>query len=234
MCAGGAHVCTIRKQATTMSTTTDFVQAHMAPHGVAVLAQAVAMRDPDLICTQPTSTTTHSYIVLHCSCNGPFCFKVATWNAISKALKSGRDPRACPAHDGQCSTHSRHVAAFYAHVLNTGYRGPIIWDWHDLPGFPSMHFDATLFVMEQMGMPRARRFEIDGRGHFLDALGSGRLPADKQKDTVMINLCEAFGVSCLRCHFMDTNMWSHEVSRQLQHCRPGVHYTPSYIEHETT
>ena len=160
----------------------NFIGNHQLPRKTIFMIASVSLK------CQPFWKPGHgihkgSVIAFRCSCKHPGCVKVSGAAALRATLKRGFDPAQCPAHDTQCSTYSSHVAEFYHTLVSLGYNYTIVWDWHDVPQYSHMHFDATILIPSALtpGSAIAKRFEIDSRYHFPSG-GCTRLRTDKAKD----------------------------------------------------
>ena len=174
-----------------------------------------------------TSIQCRTMVALRCTCQRPACVKVASAASIQKALAKGRDPRLCPAHDEECPTYSRHMLPLYQIVTSLPGDNLIVYDWQDLPGHPSMHFDATVLMTDGQpwGTTHAKRFEIDSKFH-LARPGGTRPATDVRKDLGMT----ASGAHCLRLHCLDLPAWAGCVTAHLRCFGGDTSYTRTYRE----
>lgn len=160
-----------------------------------------------------------------CSCGHATCFKVLNVESVQRGLQRGSsDPLACPAspaHRHVCHTYSPLIVSF-RNIVQTLWPGiAVVWDWVDIPGLPSFHFDATLLWPGQVLAPA--RFEIDGKRHFRQQFTARRLQ-DEQKDAVVGQL----GVSMLRLHELDYAHWSAKIAQFVAEQNGTVRWTPAY------
>ncbi len=162
---------------------------------------------------------------MHCSCKNSRCVKVIAFDTARNALQRKSDPLVCPAHQKDCHTWSELIVIFYTIVEDSSYKGIIVWDHHDIPGHPRMHFDATLFVESKLvaGVVVGKRFEIDGKSH-LSKYGGTRLPQDIIKDKAM----NALGADTLRLHQKDIGGWGDCIANHLVMHKRSTSYTNFY------
>jgi hypothetical protein len=165
----------------------------------------------------------HSRVLARASCGERQCYRVVTVSAIRQAFSQQRDALLCPAHQNEYANYSQHVTIFFNMLQQMGYQGVVVWDWHDVPEHPHMHWDVTIFLQ---GI--AHRFEIDGPVHELR--NGNRPPEDIAKDSVVK---ENPNHSLLRLSFHDNNAWYLKtllyLQGRLQNIYNGVWATPWYL-----
>jgi len=96
-----------------------------------------------------------------CECGFASCYKVMRLRTVQKP--SPRSRFQCPAHQTECSKHSKYVKQFVEEVLKIDSSAVIIWDWCCVPGSTHMSIDASVVHGQ-----RCTNFEIDGPQHFKD------------------------------------------------------------------
>lgn len=160
-----------------------------------------------------------------CSCAHGTCFKVLKGDSVQRGLRRGNtDPLACPAcsvHKDVCHTYSPLVEKFHEIVQGMWPGVAVVWDWVDIPGLPSYHFDATLVWPANVWPPA--RFEVDGKRHFKQAYSMRRVQ-DVQKDVVVSQL----GVSMLRLHELDLAEWQAKIAVFVANLNGTVRWTPAF------
>lgn len=168
------------------------------------------------------NTVDSTRLLLRASCGCKQCYRVVTIGAVRRSFARNGDPLKCPAHQMNYSNYSQYVTLFFEQLQYMGYAGVAVWDWHDVPAEPHMHWDCTLFLGGC-----AHRFEIDGPVH---ELRDGDRPlVDERKDAVVKNVPN---LSLLRLSFHDRNAWAWKVlmyiAGRLQHFYNGVWATAWY------
>lgn len=164
----------------------------------------------------------HSRVLVRASCGHRQCYRVVTVGCVRQAFGQHRDPLLCPAHQPEYTYYSQYVTRYYDVLASLGYQGVVVWDWHDVPGHPHMHWDATIFLAGS-----AHRFEIDGPVHELQ---HGNRPlCDLVKDSVVK---QNPNLSLLRLSFHDRHSWRLKthlyLEGRLQNMFAGVWATAWY------
>ena len=200
-----------------------FLEVSQASATDAAIVAAACLNKMATFSIHPAKPKAKQMVVLRCCCNHPRCFKALAWNSVHEALRNRRaDPSACPAQENcGAATFSKHVETFYHISLDVLPEYMIVWDWHDIPGYPRMHFDATLLRRALCSQPL--RVEIDGSPHFPRGLGC-RKSDDCKKDAVVNSL----GGPMLRLHFADELTWALDLLRFSVEPEKLVVYTQSY------
>lgn len=200
-----------------------FVRRKQVRNNVGAAVATARLTQNSSVCMQPAKPRLDQYVVLKCSCDHQHCCKVFLFSSLYESLWRGcRDPSARPAHrGGGAATYSVHVEALCNVVTQYCPDHIIVWDWHDIPGHPAMHFDATLVPLRE---PRAAlHLKIDGSCHFPHGLRS-RTNEDWVKDSVV----NALNMSLLRSHHNDEDGWVYDLLRFLGEQEQRVVYTESF------
>jgi len=88
----------------------------------------------------------HSRVLVRASCGHRQCYRVVSVGCVRQAFGHHRDPLLCPAHQPQYANYSQYVTLYFNVLAFIGYQGVVVWDWHDVPAHPHMHWDATVFL----------------------------------------------------------------------------------------
>lgn len=148
----------------------------------------------------------NSRVLVRASCGHTRCYRVVTVGCVRQAFGQHRDPLLCPAHQPEYANYSQYVSLYFNTLVVLGYQGVVVWDWHDVPAHPHMHWDATIFLAD-----RAHRFEIDGPVHELQ---HGNRPLhDVVKDGVVK---QNPNLSLLRLSYHDRHAWQLKTHLYLQ------------------
>lgn len=165
----------------------------------------------------------HGRVLVRASCGHSQCYRVVTVQCVTKGFEHQRDPLLCPAHSGHYRYFSTCVTQFFTVLQTIGYQGVVVWDWHDVPGQPRMHWDATVFLHGS-----AHRFEIDGPSH--DLVNGTRRIRDVTKDAVVK---QNPVYSLLRLSYHDRLVWALTlqlyIQGRIQHMYGGVWGTAWYL-----
>lgn len=156
-------------------------------------------------------------VLCSCSCGETQCLKIVSLSTVRQCIqqKPRTDPFACPAHEHE-GTYSPGHKTFFDEVKRYMYRGPFIWEWVDCPGGGNkMHWDVTLRAGD-----RAARYEIDSEYHIRPT----RRHSDIIKDDIVLNA----GVSLMRMHVADVEIWGSTAYEFAREQRRGVFFSESY------
>lgn len=103
-------------------------------------------------------------------------------------------------------------------LVKKGLDSLVVWDWKDVPGAQSMHFDVCILTCESQ-----IRLEVDGSSHFWAGLHT-RKDEDIMKDSIL----NAVSVGLLRMHFLDVELWEWYIDWVVHAKLVCVAYTHSY------
>lgn len=142
-----------------------------------------------------------------------------------RALRDARsDPLTCPGymhHPVAAKTYSVYVVHFQAIIQMLWPAASIVWDWVDIPGLRTAHFDAT--VIWPPGQHAAHRFESDAWSHFNPA----KTHRDG-RDAIKDDRCNVLGAYYLRLHMDDLAAWPVKIWTFVTQIQGAVKYTPAF------
>lgn len=203
-----------------------YVDARLVHGPLAAAAAAVALAPGQAFAQAAGLAAGHDWLLLRCSCAHNNCCRVLQLDSIRMQMwRGGDDPLTCPAfapHAHMCHTFSPFVVHFYAVMMQLWPHACVIWDWHDVPGLPRYHFDATVILL-QMQLRHAR-FEIDGPCHF-----SRNYTVRRVQDAVKDATVTLWHVPMLRLHVRDQPTWGQTMLVFMQNAPVGARYTQHFV-----
>lgn len=161
-------------------------------------------------------------VVVRCTCGNVCCLRVVVVDSVRRAIerRTAADPLSCPLHDTNSSTHSHGVQRFHQALEQLQVNAKCVWDWHNVPGNPRMHVDATLLLPTG----DARCFEIDSNLHF-EPGQHNRLDSDERKD----HLFDKAECGMMRLHTFDVESWPQYMHAFLSSKQSRVRYSGAYV-----
>ena len=119
----------------------------LRPEAACTEAVAAVMQSPSLCRTlwhNDKDVAEDVFVVLRCSWSADRCLTIVLIGSMHHALRSTREwaMLSCPAHCVNCPTHSQGTLLFQAVLQKLGLQRETycIWDWHNVPTKPQMHF----------------------------------------------------------------------------------------------
>lgn len=167
------------------------------------------------------ATPRNPSICYRCDCGFRSCYKVMQLRTVQKP--SPRSRFLCPAHQTECSTHSKYAKLFAEEVLKIDSSAAIVWDWHCVPKNKFMSIDATVVHGD-----KCTSFELDGPQHFTERECS-RNAADEKKDMLLMKA----GWGVMRLHHKDKDEWHQYINHMMHGAGNKVVCTASYMTYLT-